>query len=388
MTAELAANQLSDNTKTNPQMKVLHEQLLRLVKECLGGNGLYGTTITIASGVATIVDGYSIFTLDTEGSASSDDLTSVATAGTFHDGQLIGFKIANAGRLVTYKNAAALAMRDGADYTPTSTSEIVWFRYVTGVGLSQIMPDSTTLLSKQFGAKALSTVTMASNAITPTRPAHKVDTSGAASEDLNLIGQSGYSDGDKLWLVNANSARVPTIKHNQSGTGKVLMADSADFYLRAGDLLVLEKSGTTWVEVFRSRGSLIPDPSTGSAGQYLKVNSSTNGYELGTGAGGWTVSTQSGDFTISSITDKTRYVITASSAVTVTITAASPADNLTEIEMLRASGSGLISIVYSGAAAAASNKTKAPDGDYDTYEMPAGVINRLNMLAVSGGWSV
>lgn len=367
MTAQIAQDYLKDAGRTVPQWKAAIEQLLDILNEMPGGQGFYGTSLDIAAGALTILDSYSLFTVDTESNASTDDLVSINTAGTLRDGMICGFKIEDTTKVVVWKQSAGGAkqiyLSGGVDYTQRSTSEIIWVQYRSGADAwYQITPDHTLLLSWLLGNKAPATYTVAIKVITPSVPIIKVNSS--ADTDLERIAQDNVNYGNPFILVTAaNDTFVKTAKHNTgSGSGKLLFNDSTDVLIQTGKWILFVKSGSDWQEVTR--------------------------FGFTTSSGAWTTSAQSGNFAIASIVDKTRYLVTASSDVAIDIQAASPANGTTELEIVRVSGSGKISMSFSGAAATAGDKVKAPDGDFDPYEMPAGTINRLNLLAITGGWSV
>ena len=109
------------------------------------------------------------------------------------------------------------------------------------------------------GGQAESTLSIASGAVTPTRSVHAIDTEGmASSDDLDTIAQANLPDGSILWLHAADNARVPTVRHNQGGAGKVLLSDAANLALSNTSIwLVLERTGTAWREIGRFYGSAL-----------------------------------------------------------------------------------------------------------------------------------
>ena len=73
-----------------------------------------------------------------------------------------------------------------------------------------------------------------------------VDTEGAAATD-NLSTISGGSDGQLLYLIAANAARVITVKHN---VGNIKLWGGADVTLAADKVLKLFYNGTNWSDVY------------------------------------------------------------------------------------------------------------------------------------------
>lgn len=108
------------------------------------------------------------------------------------------------------------------------------------------------------GAGGLTTKTIAAGSITPTAARHLVDTeAAAASDDLDTIAQANFpDDGMIVVLSTVSSARDVRVRHGIGGAGQILLADAANFTLSDTSMrLILEKSGTTWVEVGRFLGT-------------------------------------------------------------------------------------------------------------------------------------
>lgn len=112
--------------------------------------------------------------------------------------------------------------------------------------------------TKQIPGAAQSelTNTIAGGSITPAGSGGVIviDTeSAAATDDLATIVQTNYPDGSWLAVRNANAARTVVLKHAATGSGQLLLDRAADCHLKdAKQWVVLKRSGTDWVEVWRS----------------------------------------------------------------------------------------------------------------------------------------
>lgn len=105
-----------------------------------------------------------------------------------------------------------------------------------------------------LGNYAESTLTLASDIITPTTGVHAIETQASASADnCTNIAVTNMIDGQLLLVRAANASHVVTLKHGSGGSGQLSLKGSADAVLDATDKWVLLKlTSTTWEEVFRS----------------------------------------------------------------------------------------------------------------------------------------
>ena len=125
-------------------------------------------------------------------------------------------------------------------------------------GEAKVAFEDLTAATKQIPGSGIAetTLTIATGSITPPGGGpgiFSIDTEAAAAQDdLANIVQTNLPDGSMLLVRPANSARVVTVKHNAGGTGQISLRTLGDFTL--GDTthwLLLKRTGTTWVEVFR-----------------------------------------------------------------------------------------------------------------------------------------
>lgn len=98
----------------------------------------------------------------------------------------------------------------------------------------------------------VSTLTIATGAVTATQTRHDIDTEASTSTD-SLVTVNGGVDGDLLILHVANATRHVICTDN---TGNLQLAGGANFTLtNQSDTLVLMYDGTNWVEISRSDNS-------------------------------------------------------------------------------------------------------------------------------------
>lgn len=121
--------------------------------------------------------------------------------------------------------------------------------------------DILEVLRESVGGAAVSTLTIATGAITPTTGLHQIDTeAAAAADDLDSAAVSTIRNGGFLILQSVASARVVTVKHGIGGTGQFLLANSLDLVLSDPSMcIVLQRRTNDWVEVMRSYGAGITE---------------------------------------------------------------------------------------------------------------------------------
>lgn len=395
--AQIEAGFISDLDREEDEIQEAFEDIVSITKELPGGNGenpgTSGATILASDTMALVAD-YISYAVDSQGQSGNDNLKWIS--GTPREGMELELRCFNGSRNISIDNGAGgtgqIFTITGRSVVLTSTNQ--WVR-VKARGAAWYMTDccESLRIDQLVGGVPVTTLTVASGACAPDRGVHLLDT-GGTNQNLDNIGQSTLSDDGRVLVLRGaqptTSGHVVTVRHLQGGTGQVALAGAASFALDSKyKTLVLHKSGTTWYELFRTgvlgAGEI---PALGTALQKLRVNAGATGLEFATdAAGGWTASSHSSAITIVTIADKTRYLVTATTDVPIYIQGASPADGTTEIEIVRVSGTGKITISFSGAAASASNKIIDPSGSWDTYEMQAGTINRLNLVAIIGGWA-
>lgn len=396
---QIPAGYISDTDRVEAEMQVTFEDIVSLIKEIPGGTsqnpGTGGATI-LASDTMTLVSDYCVYSVDSQGQSGDDDLKNIA--GTPRNGMVVKLHSFNSGRAVTIKHGAGgsgqIFTPNGRDIKLSDPKQWVEAIYIASATAFYVCGmDDSLRVDQLAGALSVATLTVASGTCTPDRCINLLDT-GGTNQNLDQIAQTSITvDGRLLILKGAaptTANHIVTARHLQGGTGQLSLSGGTSFVFDSKfKTLVLYKSGTTWIELFRT-GILGGGefPALGAALDALRVNAGATALEFAANAaGGWTSSSHSSTITIATIVDKKRYLVTASSDVPIDIQGASPADGTTEIEIVRVSGTGKITISFSGAAASANNKVIDPSGSWDTYEMQAGTINRLNLVAITGGWA-
>lgn len=95
---------------------------------------------TIATGVITISNDSSSYVIDTEGSASSDDLDTINGG---QDGQIIFLRCANNSRLINLKNGTGnIKVESTGNVTLSSTTQIVALRYSSTASVWEVLFNS------------------------------------------------------------------------------------------------------------------------------------------------------------------------------------------------------------------------------------------------------
>jgi hypothetical protein len=98
------------------------------------------------------------------------------------------------------------------------------------------------------------TLTISSGSVTPNTTGHVlIDTEGsAATDDLDQISATNWSQGQILLVGLANTARIVTLRHNTGSSPKIVTADGQN--IRLNDLkqkVLLQYNGTDWDELDR-----------------------------------------------------------------------------------------------------------------------------------------
>ena len=114
---------------------------------------------------------------------------------------------------------------------------------------------------QMLGGSIISTLTIASDQITPTGGIHQIDTEGAAStDDLKQINQTNIPDGRLLILNAVSAARTVRVWHSAGGTGQIILNSGNHFQL--GDpthVLIVQRRNTSWQEIARfPNADLVP----------------------------------------------------------------------------------------------------------------------------------
>lgn len=115
--------------------------------------------------------------------------------------------------------------------------------------------DTWDRLQKLIGTSAPATLEIASGSVTPVATATHVsiDTeSMASSDDLDLIDPTNFSTGDFILVGLANGSRVVRLRHNQVGSGPLLLEGNLATLLNSTQQKILFLyNGTQWQEMAR-----------------------------------------------------------------------------------------------------------------------------------------
>lgn len=106
-------------------------------------------------------------------------------------------------------------------------------------------------------------VTLLLGTVAPTKAHIIVDTENdTVEDDLNNITPTGV--GEKLLFVQStDSSRVVVLKHNKSGSGKLILQDELDVTLSSPSQFMVfnyDPDEQAWVELLRNFGLFLPDP--------------------------------------------------------------------------------------------------------------------------------
>lgn len=99
------------------------------------------------------------------------------------------------------------------------------------------------------GGDAITTLTISSNAITPTRGIHKIkNASGFPLENLCTINQTNLPDGSLLWLLYDTTGDSILLRNGFGGAGELDLPTDIRMDARF-DSILLVRSGTKWLYV-------------------------------------------------------------------------------------------------------------------------------------------
>lgn len=104
-----------------------------------------------------------------------------------------------------------------------------------------------------LGGSIISTLTLATDTITPTGGVHQVDTEGGAGmDDLKNIALTNTPDGRLLILSSVSASRSIRVWHSAGGSGQILLNSGNHFQL--GDpshYIIFQRRNTAWQEITR-----------------------------------------------------------------------------------------------------------------------------------------
>lgn len=144
---------------------------------------------------------------------------------------------------------------------------------ITNLQAKQAQDDMLAFVRQLLGGAAESTLTLSSDAATPTGGCHSIDSQAAASTDnLANLATTNLPDGSFLMIRAANASHVITVKHNAGGAGQIALAGAVDYVLdTTSKWLLLKRTSTNWEEIFRSAGGDLSVVGTFEAKQAIKL---------------------------------------------------------------------------------------------------------------------
>jgi len=98
-----------------------------------------------------------------------------------------------------------------------------------------------------FGHGTVTTLTIATGAITPINDMHKLDGEGASADNLDTITNTETAEFDELWLL--QGAQTITVRDNSVGGGNIFLLNGATSLLSTTTPIKIIRSGTNWYQV-------------------------------------------------------------------------------------------------------------------------------------------
>lgn len=252
MTALPTSGYMSNNARTQGEMKTAFENVNSVIREILGG--ATSTTATISSDAFVLANDIAVVVVDTEAAAATDDLRNV-TQTTARDGRCVVIKSTSNNRKVVIKHAAGgsgqFSTMDSLDLTLDDTKKVAHFRYNAATTTWDEIPFIDKIqLNRLLGMAEEVSLTIASGAVIPTATLVEVDCESGLTDDLDFLTQTW-----PIYFVilhTKDTGDTVTVRHNQTGSGKILLSDSANATLDSPNkFILLMRKGTTWEEVGR-----------------------------------------------------------------------------------------------------------------------------------------
>lgn len=284
------------------------EDIVSWIKELPSGTARRTIVTTLASDAFAPTEEFCVHTIAGQGGVA-DDLVNITATG-IRDGSWIGLVCNN---VITIKNSGNIQTLDGSDLVVSGNME-PYFRWDNTISKwKQInTPDATLRLSRMPGGLPSTAVTISAGTATPTRGFHTLTSETGVTDDLDFISQTNLSQDGTLLLLGATSGHTLNVRHNQSGTGKIITPDGTNLSLTGNRRLLCAKNGSQWDVIAKlgswvktigeggtntgslgvlANGIIVGNGSalaqvTGTALQQFRVNAAGNGVEAFTAAAG------------------------------------------------------------------------------------------------------
>ena len=249
-----AANDISAAQAQDAE-KLKLEAFLAGLKEVIGGAG--ETAVTLSYDAFTYPVGSGCFVVTSQ-TGSADNLKWITTTADTRDGQTALVRAASGHTITVYTGgtgAGQILTRSGSNMILADSKHFVLLKYKAPSTSWEELVNSVDLQAvlANPGGQAQSTLTIASGAVIPNRFLHLVDTeSAAATDDLDFLTQTYTHDGSLACLSCVSASRVVTLRHNQTGGGKLVLTSGVNAVLdNTSKSVWLFQSGATWVEIAR-----------------------------------------------------------------------------------------------------------------------------------------
>lgn len=226
----------SDINNAFDKLVMMLQQVKEITDRCLKLNVISGVTELAGIDSLENLAGYIPVVNDDEDDFELLSPSTIANLVTAANGDVNGPATAVSGNVATFNGATGKIIQDGGIAIPSPTGKAFYPTRVNSAG------DGI-----EYQNIAMTELTIASGSITPTGPAHFVDTeSDAASDDLDTLATGSVPDGHRVILFAANTSRDVVIKH---GTGNIYLVGDADKTLDDDEkAIMLIRNGSNWYE--------------------------------------------------------------------------------------------------------------------------------------------
>ncbi len=114
--------------------------------------------------------------------------------------------------------------------------------------------DVRDVVSELRGGSGEETLTLAGDAITPTRATVRIDTEGqTATDDLRQIVQTNHPDGRELVLLAADPGRKVLVRNLSGGAGQIQTLAGRDVLLQKRFCMIVRRVATRWLQLYETR---------------------------------------------------------------------------------------------------------------------------------------
>lgn len=218
------------------QVKEITDRCLRLEVSVSGVDTELPDVAELAGYIPTIND-------DGDGFEFKSPST-IANEVTEANGDVNGPAVSTDSNLAAFNGTTGKLLKDSGITVPSPTGKAFYPTRVNSAG-SGI----------EYQNIAITELTIASGSITPTGPAHLVDTEGdISSDELDTLATGSVPDGHQVILFAANTSRDVVIKH---GTGNIYLVGNSDKTMDDDEKsIMLIRNGSNWYEANWNAGAV------------------------------------------------------------------------------------------------------------------------------------